>query len=94
MGILLVLADARAGQGSGTRRGGNGQGRTGDKTIGVKGRGKRRYAPGEVRVKFRSETDEGMMARIQREVHLETVRVISGPNLCLMKIVVEEMVEA
>ncbi len=56
-----------------------------------------RYAPGEVLVKFREGTDEGTMAGIQQEAHLETIRVVSSPNLYLMKIVdgtpVEEMVE-
>jgi hypothetical protein len=56
-----------------------------------------RYAAGEILVKFREGTDEGTMARIQKAAHLETIRVISTPNLYLMKIVdgsqVEEMVE-
>jgi Fervidolysin N-terminal prodomain len=85
--ILVFFAVACAGQRSGTGRGGDGESRTVDAKIGVTGDGERRYAPGEVLVKFRDGTDGGTIARIQREVHLETVRVISSPNLYLMKIV-------
>ena len=84
---LLVLLLACTGQGSGTGRGGDGESRTVDNKIGVTGEGERRYAPGEVLVRFREGTDAGTIVRIQREVHLETVRVVSSPNLYLMKIV-------
>ena len=94
MVLLIVLALACAGQGTG--RGGDGEGPNVDKKMGIAGDGERRYAPGEVLVRFRDGTDAGTIARIQREVHLETVRVVSSPNLYLMKIVdqtsVEEMV--
>ncbi len=56
-----------------------------------------RYGPGEILVKFREGTDEGTIARIQQEAHLETIRVVSSPILYLMEIVdgspMEEMVE-
>jgi hypothetical protein len=95
--ILLVLAVACAGQGRGAGRGGDGEIQTIERKLGVTGEGERRYAPGEVLVKFRDGTDAGTMARIQQEAHLETIRVVSSPNLYLMKIVdgtpVEEMVQ-
>lgn len=94
MAILLVLAVACAGERGGTGRGGDGESRTGvDSKIGVTGEGERRYAPGQVLVKFRDGTDAGTIASIQREVHLETVRVVSSPNLFLMKIVDDTSVE-
>ena len=93
MTILLVLAFACAGQESGTGRGGGGESRTVDRNIGVTGEGERRYAPGQVLVKFRDGTDAETIARIQREVHLETVRVVSSPNLFLMRIVDQTSVE-
>ncbi len=46
-----------------------------------------RYGPGEILVKFREGTDEGTIARIQQEAHLETIRVVSSPILYLMEIV-------
>jgi hypothetical protein len=91
--ILLVLAVACAGQGSGTGRGGDGESRTVDKKIDVTGDGERRYAPGQVLVKFRDGTDAETIARIQRELHLETVRVVVSPNLFLMRIVDQTSVE-
>jgi hypothetical protein len=93
MTILLVLAVACAGQGSGTAGGGDGGSRTVDKKINVTGDGERRYAPGQVLVKFRDGTDAGTIARIQRELNLETVRVVSSPNLFLMRIVDQTSVE-
>ncbi len=93
MTLLLVLAVACAGQGSGTGGGGEGESLTVDKKIDVTGEGERRYARGEVLVRFRDGTDAGTIARIQREVHLETVRVVSSPNLFLMRIVDQTSVE-
>jgi Fervidolysin N-terminal prodomain len=95
--ILLVLAVACTGQGSGTGRGGDGDTQGVERKTGVAGERGRRFAPGEVLVRFRDGTDAGTITRIQREVHLETVRVVSSPNLFLMRIVdqtsVEEMVQ-
>jgi Fervidolysin N-terminal prodomain len=93
MTVFLVLALACSGQGSGTGRGGEGEGRALDRKIRVTGEGERRYAPGEVLVKFRDGTDAETIARIQREVHLETVKVVSSPNLFLMRIVDQTSVE-
>jgi len=93
MAILVVLAVACTGQGSGTGRGGDGESRTVDRKTGVTGEGERRYAPGEVLVRFRDGTDAGTISRIQQEVHLETVRVVSSPNLFLMRIVDQTSVE-
>ncbi|HVO83140.1 MAG TPA: hypothetical protein VMU60_01825 [Syntrophobacteria bacterium] len=90
---LLALLLACTGQGNGTGRGGDGESPTVDRKIGVTAAGERRYAPGEVLVRFREGTDAETIARIQREVHLETVRKVSGPNLYLMKIVDQTSVE-
>jgi len=91
--ILVVFAVACAGHGSGIEGGGDGESRTVDRKSGVTGEWARRYAPGEVLVKFRDGTDAGTIARIQREVHLETVRMVSSPNLLLMRIVDQTSVE-
>lgn len=93
MAILLVLAVACAGQGSSVGRGGDGEIQPIERKLGVTGEGEGRYAPGEVLVKFRDGTDAGTIASIQREVHLETVKVVSSPNLFLMKIVDDTSVE-
>jgi hypothetical protein len=85
--IVLVLAVACTGQGGGTGRGGDGDTQAVERKTGVGEERGQRYAPGEVLVGFRDGTDAGTIARIQREVHLETVRVVSSPNLYLMKIV-------
>lgn len=96
--VFIVLAAACVGQGNDMGvKGGNGSENMGGKTGQWRGMDRGSYAPGEVLVKFREGTDEGTMARIQQEAHLETIRVVSSPNLYLMKIVdgtpVEEMVE-
>ena len=55
------------------------------------------YAESEVLVKFRPETEAHVIAQIQRELHLETIRKFSSPSLFLMKITdgttVEKMIE-
>jgi hypothetical protein len=93
MAILLVLAGACAGHGSRTGGGDDGQIQAVERKMGVTGERERRFAPGEVLVRFRDGTDEETIARIQQEVHLETVRVVSRPNLYLMKIVDQTSVE-
>jgi hypothetical protein len=96
--LLLVLAAACVGQGNAMGvKGGSGVEKMGEKTGQWRGTERGGYAPGEVLVTFREGTDEGTIARIRQEAHLETIRVVSTPNLYLMKIVdgtpVEEMVE-
>ncbi len=44
------------------------------------------YAPDEVLVKFKPETDAETIERIQTELNLKTARKFSSPNLFLMKI--------
>ena len=44
------------------------------------------YVPGEILVKFRNGTTDQAKEAIQKEVHLKTIRLISKPNLYLMKI--------
>jgi hypothetical protein len=91
--ILVVLAVSCAGQESRARRVGDSEVQTMESKMSATGEVERRYAPGEVLVKFRDGTDAGTIARIQREVHLETVRVVSSPNLFLMRIVDQASVE-
>jgi hypothetical protein len=52
------------------------------------------YVPGEILVKFRDGTTVQAKEAIQKEVHLETVRLISKPNLYLMKILDGSSVES
>jgi hypothetical protein len=51
------------------------------------------YVPGEILVKFRDGTTDQTKKAIQKEVHLETIRLISKPNLYLMKILDGSSVE-
>ena len=44
------------------------------------------YVPGEILVKFRDGTTDQAKKAIQKAVHLETIRIVSKPNLYLMKI--------
>jgi hypothetical protein len=50
--------------------------------------------PGEILVKFRYGTTDQTKEAIQKEVHLETVRLVSKPNLYLMKILDGSSVES
>ena len=52
------------------------------------------YVPGEILVKFRDGTPDQAKEAIQKEVHLETIRLISKPNLYLMKILDGSSVES
>ncbi len=52
------------------------------------------YVPGEILVKFRDGTIVQAKEAIQKEVHLETIRLISKPNLYLMKILDGSSVES
>ncbi|NIR17873.1 MAG: hypothetical protein GWN86_29820 [Desulfobacterales bacterium] len=52
------------------------------------------YVPGEILVKFRDGTTDQAKEAIQRKVHLETIRIISKPNLYLMKILDGSSVES
>ncbi len=52
------------------------------------------YVPGEILVKFRDGTTVQAKEAIQKEVHLETIRLISKPNLYLMKILDGSSVES
>ena len=55
------------------------------------------YIPGEILVKFKDGTDTQAIEAIQRELHLKTIKIVSRPNLYLMKILdgssVERIVE-
>ena len=44
------------------------------------------YAPAEVLVKFRPETDAKTIVNIQTDLKLKTIHIFSSPNLFLMKI--------
>ena len=52
------------------------------------------YVPGEILVKFRDGTTDQMKEALKKEVHLETIRIISKPNLYLMKILDDSSVES
>jgi hypothetical protein len=52
------------------------------------------YVPGEILVKFRDGTTDQMKEAIQKEVHLETIRIVSKPNLYLMKILDKSSAES
>ena len=52
------------------------------------------YVPGEILVKFRDGTTVQAKEAIQKEVHLGTIRLISKPNLYLMKILDGSSVES
>ncbi|MGD9037939.1 MAG: hypothetical protein PVF10_15360 [Syntrophobacterales bacterium] len=51
------------------------------------------YVPGVILVKFKDGTTVQAKEAIQKEVHLETIRLISKPNLYLMKILDGSSVE-
>lgn len=61
------------------------------------GQGGRDYVPGEILIRFADGTDDRTIETIQRELHLKTIRIVSRPNLYLMKILdgssVEEVME-
>jgi hypothetical protein len=52
------------------------------------------YVPGEILVKFRDGTTDQKREALKKEVHLETIRIISKPNLYLMKILDGSSVES
>ncbi len=57
-----------------------------DLTSGPSGRKSEDHGPQQVLVKFREGTEEQIIDAIQAELHLQTLRIISRPNLYLMKI--------
>ena len=52
------------------------------------------YVLGEILVKFRDGTSDQIKEAIQKEVHLETIRIVSKPNLYLLKILDGSSVES
>ena len=50
------------------------------------GEKRKNYVPGEILVKFKDGTTEQAIAAIQRELHLETISIVSKANLYLIKI--------
>jgi len=52
------------------------------------------YVPGEILVKFRDGTTDQTKEAIQKEVRLETIRIVSKPNLYLMRILDDSPVES
>jgi len=50
------------------------------------GRERRNYIPSQILVKFKDGTDTQAIEAIQRELHLKTIKIVSRPNLYLMKI--------
>jgi hypothetical protein len=51
------------------------------------------YIPGQILVKFKDGTDRQAIETIQRELHLQTIKTVSRPNLYLMKILDGSSVE-
>lgn len=51
------------------------------------------YLPGQILVKFKNGTDAQAIETIQRELHLKTIKIVSSPNLYLMKILDSSSVE-
>ena len=52
------------------------------------------YVPGEIMVKFQAGTSEKTIQAITGELHLETIRIVSKPDLYLMKILDGSPVES
>ena len=56
------------------------------------------YVPNEIIVKFNERTDGQAMETIKNKLHLKSIRVLSSPNLYLMKILdgssVEQVMES
>jgi hypothetical protein len=52
------------------------------------------YVPGKILVKFKDSTSAQAIKNIQRELHLETIRLVYKPNLYLMKILDGSSVES
>ena len=52
------------------------------------------YAPGQILVRFKDGVDKQAVESIQRALFLKTIRVVSRPNLFLMRIMDESSVEA
>ena len=52
------------------------------------------YVPGEIMIKFHAGTSEKAIQEIMRELHLETIRIVSKPDLHLMKILDGSSVES
>jgi hypothetical protein len=67
--------------------------RSGPKVEPAGGEGKN-YVPGEIVVNFHGGTSEKAIQKITRELHLETVRIVSKPDLYLMKILDGSSVES
>lgn len=57
------------------------------------GKERKDYVPGEILVKFKDGTDKQTIGAIQGELHLENIKVVSKPNLYLMKILDGSSVE-
>jgi len=54
---------------------------------------RKNYIPGEILVKFKDGTDTQAIEAIQRKLHLKTIKIVSSPNLYLMKILDGSSVE-
>ncbi len=52
------------------------------------------YVPGQILVKFKQGTDDETIEAIQRELRLKTLKIVSRPNLYLMKILNGSSVES
>jgi hypothetical protein len=52
------------------------------------------YVPGEIVIKFHEGTKETVIQGIMRDLHLETIRIVSEPDLYLLKILDGSSVES
>jgi len=57
-------------------------------------RQKQSHVPGQVLVKFKDGVDKQTIQTIKEALSLETIRIVSRPNLFLMRILSESSVEA
>jgi len=62
-------------------------------TLAPSGKEHKDYIPGQILVKFKVSTDTKAIEAIQRELHLKTIKIVSSPNLYLMKILDGSSVE-
>jgi len=58
------------------------------------GEERKNYVPGEILLKFQDGTSEQTITAIQKKLHLETISIVSKPNLYLMKILDGSAVES
>jgi hypothetical protein len=91
--VVLFLTASCVGQGTETKEtiGQNSppaeiKGTRQQKASPLEGDKSRDYVPGEILVKFHKGAGKEVIENIQEKLNLETIRIVSSPNLYLMKI--------